>query len=229
MSRGEWLGHLKAEPDYPRVLIVDEVDQLESKKILYDFAECPGLGLVLIANDSEGLWAGMSGRTESRLLIGTRIEFDAYSVSQLTEILKKRVENASIRSAVTDRQLETIATAARGDARISIMALSYALDEARKFSGATDITDGEIDGAAEAARERLRKRHRKRLNDFQEELLGLLEEHGPAGKTELHEIYSDTVESPKSKRTVGTHLRKMVDYEVLGERGVSQNKQYFVK
>jgi Cdc6-like AAA superfamily ATPase len=229
MSQGEWLTKLQAEPEHPRVVIVDEVDQLEDKSILYDLWETPGLTMICIANSAEGLYTGMEDRTRSRLAMGRRIEFDAYSVSQLATILTKRAENAGIRSAVSDHQLERIAAASDGDARLSIMALSIAYDKARESNGRTDIEDEMIDGTTEEARKVLRHEYRGRLNDFQEHVFELVEIYGPAGTAELHEKHSEHADSPKSKRTLRTHLGKMVGYEVLGERGTSQNKKFYVR
>lgn len=75
----------------PYVVVLDEVDQLEDKDVLYDLYDVQGVELVLIANSDDGLFASFNERVASRLRTATRIRFTPYSTSELVAILEDRV------------------------------------------------------------------------------------------------------------------------------------------
>jgi Cdc6-like AAA superfamily ATPase len=226
MPRSEWLSKLRNDPSHPRVVILDEVDQLEDKKILYDLHELPAISLICIANDEEGLFSGMDSRTRSRVVIGHRIEFDSYTADQLASILQQRVDHQRLNHAITERQLEHIGAAADGDARIAISILRVAVESAREEDGPVNVTDTMINEAVDEARNALRMEHLERLNDFQRTLYEIVDDLGPIAPGDLYEVYADRVVDSKTKRTVRSHLSKMVQYDLLQERGASQSKRY---
>lgn len=69
------LDRLREADDSPYVVILDEVDQLEDKALLYDLYRMPHLTMVLIANDEKGLFASMDDRLNSRLTDCEHIHF----------------------------------------------------------------------------------------------------------------------------------------------------------
>ncbi len=228
-SRTEWLEKLGADPQHPRIVILDEVDQLEDKKVLYELHEKPALSLVCIANREEGLFSGMDKRTRSRVVIGNRIEFDDYSTSQLASILKKRIEQLSLINVVSDRQFERIGSSSNGDARIAITTLRLAIEAARSTSGRTDVTNQMIAEAVDQAENVLRLEHLDRLNDFQQTLYEIVEDREPVSPGDIYDEYSERAVNPKTKRTIRSHLGKMVQYHIIVERGSSQKKRYLVR
>jgi len=227
--RSEWLAKIREQLDHPCLVILDEVDQLEDKRVLYDLQELPAVSLVCIANQEEGLFAGMDSRTRSRVVIGRRIEFESYSVNQLASILEKRVDHLRLDRAVSERQLERVGAVADGDARIAISILRVAVESAREASGSLDVTDDMIEAAVSEARDALRSEHMERLNDFQRMLYEIVDENEPIAPRDLYDEYSERVEQPKTDRTVRSHLGKLVQYDILESKGASQTKRYLIQ
>jgi Cdc6-like AAA superfamily ATPase len=124
--RDELLDRLRDALNDPYVVILDEVDQLEEKEVLYDLHRVSGLSLVLVANAEEELFAELEERVASRFKTATRIHFDRYTEEELVAILEDRVRWGLHKDAVTDDQLRSIADAAGGDARVAIGTLREA-------------------------------------------------------------------------------------------------------
>ncbi|WP_162991650.1 Cdc6/Cdc18 family protein [Halostella salina] len=224
--RSEWLTTVREKVDHPCLVILDEVDQLEDKRVLYDLQELPAVSLVCIANQAEGLFAGMDSRTRSRVGIGHRIELDSYSVTQLASILRKRIDQLQLGHAVSERQLERVGRVADGDARIAISMLRIVVENARAENGPVEITDDMIEAALGEAHNALRSEHMDRLTDFQWTLYEIVKANEPIPPRDLYEEYCERAENPKTDRTVRTHLGKLVQYDILAERGASQTKRY---
>lgn len=110
----------------PYVVILDEVDQLHNKDLLYDLYRLRGLSMVLIANDHEEFFAELSNRVTSRFETSARIRFSPYTPDELISILEDRVKWGLHQDVITDRQVEMIAGAAGGDARVAIGILRVA-------------------------------------------------------------------------------------------------------
>lgn len=72
------------------VVILDEVDQLQDKKLLYDLYRIPNLTMVLIANREEDVFSTLDERLNSRLQTCARIRFNYYNLEELVTILKDR-------------------------------------------------------------------------------------------------------------------------------------------
>ena len=65
------------------IVILDEVDQLENKGILYDLHRIPNITMLMIANKEHEVFAELDERVRSRLNNCTRIRFDSYSTEEL--------------------------------------------------------------------------------------------------------------------------------------------------
>ncbi|WP_313691717.1 hypothetical protein [Halorarum halobium] len=102
------------------MIIFDEVDQLEDKAILYELNRLPQFSFILIANREDELMAGLDDRLASRLRASERIRFSRYTVDQLVDILRERATRALVPDAIGSSELELIADAASGDARLAI-------------------------------------------------------------------------------------------------------------
>jgi Cdc6-like AAA superfamily ATPase len=75
------LERLKEPDETPYVVILDEVDQLEDKSLLYDLYRIPHLTMILISNDEDGLFGSIDDRLHSRLTDCERIRFGSYHES----------------------------------------------------------------------------------------------------------------------------------------------------
>lgn len=116
----ELCDRLRAYDGPPYVVVLDEVDQLTDTSVLYDLYRSPELTMVLIANRETELLAHLDDRVASRLQTAVRINFDVYSTEALSAILEDRVRRGLQEGVITTAQLETIADAAGGDARVGI-------------------------------------------------------------------------------------------------------------
>jgi Cdc6-like AAA superfamily ATPase len=214
------------EYDGPRfVVILDEVDQLENKGLLYDLNRLRGLDLVLIANDEKHLFAGMDDRVQSRLSTVERVRFNQYAITELEAILSDRVRWGLAEDAIHQQQVRTIADAAAGDARQAIGILRNAARAAER-AGLDAITDDVIEDAIPTAKNELRQADLERLNEHQETLYELIQAHGPISPGDLYEHYEAAVESPKTKRTMRNYLGKMQHYNLVKAEGQARDRTY---
>ncbi|MFC4357766.1 Cdc6/Cdc18 family protein [Halobium salinum] len=85
--KGELLERLQSYDGPHYVVILDEVDQLEDKSVLYDLYRTRGITMVLIANREEELFATLDERLTSRLHSCVRIQFEKYHLDELVSIL----------------------------------------------------------------------------------------------------------------------------------------------
>jgi len=89
------LTRLQETLNSPSVIILDEVDQIQDTKVLYDLHTVRGLAWICVANREEDLLARLDERVQSRLSVGYRVQFDRYNVETVTEILDRRATQGS--------------------------------------------------------------------------------------------------------------------------------------
>lgn len=222
----ELLERLRAYDESQYVVILDEVDQLEDKKVLYDLNRIRNLTLVLIANREEGLFEPLNQRLTSRFKAATRIEFDRYSTDELVEILEPRVKWGLEGQDVLGRhQLRTIAEASAGDARVGLEVLRVSAQRASQ-RGLEMIPDDVIDGAVPEAKSEIRQRNVEILTDHQRVLYDIINDHGEIRPSELYEEYRKKTEDPKTDRTVRNYLKKMERYNLIRAEGHNRGRIY---
>jgi Cdc6-like AAA superfamily ATPase len=123
---------LRAYDGPPCVVILDEADQLDDRSVLYDLYALSGISMLLIANDTDAVLAGADERLTSRLRGREHVRFDRYGVAELTAILAARARWGLEAGAIDRAELETIADAAAGDARVAISILRSAARRATR-------------------------------------------------------------------------------------------------
>jgi Cdc6-like AAA superfamily ATPase len=153
----------------PYVVILDEVDQLEDKGLLYDLYRISNLELVLIANREEELFADLGNRLSSRFSSCERIRFDQYSESELVSILEARARWGLAGGAVGTSELRVMANAAAGDARTAIGILRTAARYADR-DGADGISVGVISEAIPEAKSEIHQKSLDKLSRSYREL-----------------------------------------------------------
>jgi orc1/cdc6 family replication initiation protein len=214
--------------DGPRtVVILDEVDQLDDPDVLYDLHTIPRFAPICIANQEEELFSRLDDRLVSRLRSGEHVRMDRYHEDQLVDILAARRKWGLEAGAVTDAQLRQIADAAAGDARVAIGILRTAARKASRH-GQESITDDVLADATPEARDRLQQKDLDSLTPHQRVVFDVVAERGPAGSSEVYDVYCDEVDDPRTKRTVRSYLSKMVQYNLVRATGESVNRQYQV-
>jgi len=208
------------------IVILDEVDQLENKDVLYELVRAP-LELVMISNEERELFAELGERLTSRLRTCVSISFDNYSDTQLVSILEDRVRWGLQPDMIDDEQLWRIADAAAGDARIAIGVLRVAARAASR-RGADRIDDDVITEAVSEAKSEVQQKNIEKLTEDQRLLYEIITEHGDIAPGNLYEAYQSRADNPKTKRMVRNYLQKMEHYNLVKAIGQNRGRQYHV-
>jgi orc1/cdc6 family replication initiation protein len=223
--RDELLDRLRDALDHPYVVVLDEVDQLEHKGILYDLHRVSGLSIVLVANADEELFAGLEERVASRFKTATRIHFDRYGTRELVGILEDRVRWGLHDEAATADQLRLIADLAGGDARVAIGTLRAAAQSADQ-RGLHQLTEETIERSAPEAKSEIKQKNLEKLTDHQRTLYDIIEEGGEVPPDALYEAYREAIAEPKSRRMVRNYLEKMRRYNLVEATGEGRARTY---
>ncbi|MFC6723651.1 Cdc6/Cdc18 family protein [Halobium palmae] len=207
------------------VVILDEVDQLEDKSVLYDLYQTRGITMVLIANREEELFATLDERLTSRLHSSVRIQFEKYPLDELVSILEARAGWGLSEGAIGNDQITHIADAAAGDARIGISILRNAARVADQ-QGTDTITEEIVRDAVPGGREEIRRKTAEKLRTHQRVLYEILQEEGEMSPGELYDEYCGRVDEAKTKRTVRNYLKKMEHYRLVTAQGEKRARTY---
>jgi Cdc6-like AAA superfamily ATPase len=210
-------------PQY--VVILDEADQLEDKRVLYDLYRTRGITMILIANREAELFNQLDDRLTSRLYSSVRVSFDKYHLDQLVSILAARARWGVSEDAIGTEELQLIADAAAGDARIAIGILRNAARRADQ-ENATEISTAMVREAVPSGRKEVRQKAIEQLHHHQRTLYEILQERGELNPGELYDAYAETVDNPKTKRTVRNYLSKMDQYGLVVAEGENRARTY---
>lgn len=225
--KDELLERLREYSGPPYVVILDEVDQLQDKGLLYDLYRISSLTMILIANKETEVFAELDDRLTSRLSTATRIHFDPYSNSELTAILNDRVRWGLAPNAIGSEGLSQIATQAAGDARIAIGILRNAARHAHD-RGLEEIPDDIISEVVPEAKTEMQQKTIERLTEHQQVLYDIITDTGTIEPQDLYEEYEARVADPKTKRTVRNHLSKLEHYNLIESEGSTKDRIYRV-
>jgi Cdc6-like AAA superfamily ATPase len=209
----------------PYVVILDEVDQLQDKGLLYDLYRISNITMILIANKETEVFGAVDDRLTSRLTTGTRIHFEHYSNSELGTILNDRVQWGLTHNAIDQDRLTHIATKAGGDARIAIGILRNAARQAHE-NGLDDIPVDVIDEVVPETKSEIQQQTIDRLTEHQQVLYDIITDHNTIEPRQLYDEYEDRVDDPKTKRTVRNHLSKLEHYNLIEAEGNTKSRIY---
>ena len=223
--RDELVERLREYEGPPCVVVLDEADQLEDKRMLYDLHRLPRFSMVLVANREAALFADAGERLTSRLQGSERIPFERYEIDALVAILEARVEHGLAPDAIDRDQLEVVADAAAGDARVALSILRSAARAAER-DGTDRITPALIADAVPDGRRAVRRKSLDALTPHQRELYEILDDRGAVEPGELYEAYRERVDDPKTDRTVRNYLSKMAQYDLVDAEGTSRDRTY---
>jgi len=221
----ELLERLRDYNGPPYVVILDEVDQLEDKSLLYDLYRVRPLTMVLISNSEQALFSSVGERLNSRLTNAARIHFRAYREDELVAILQDRVNWGLEPAVISESELETIAVNAAGDARVAIGILRRAAREARD-GGADRITDELIRKVVPEAKSEIEQKTIDRLKPHQEILYRIISQHDEIKPQPLYDAYRDRADDPNSQRMVRNYLSKLEHYNLIVAEGNTKARRY---
>lgn len=169
----------------------------------------------------------MDDRVRSRLQTATRIRFDAFDQEALVAILEDRARWGLRADAITTEQLERIADAAAGDARVAIEILRGAAREA-VHDGAETISDAHIDETIPHAKAEIKRKHIEKLAPDQQVLYEIIADHVEIAPSDLYTAYREQVDDPKTERTVRNYLQKLQHYNLITAEGDGRGRMYKV-
>jgi cell division control protein 6 len=209
------------------VVVLDEVDQLEDEKVLYDMARYTKTGLIMVGN-RENVFYDLDGRIRSSLSSRKNVRFRQYETGELEDILEDRREWGLRKDAIDDVELRKIAARANGDARVAINSLRIAAESAEE-DAREKITSEDVEDAVPEARELDETESLEKLNKDQEILYSVIEDEEEIGSRELYERYREKAEEPKVERTLRKYLNKMEKYNLIESKGKGTGTKYVSK
>lgn len=209
----------------PYVVILDEVDQLDDTRVLYELQRTPKLSMVLIGNQYEQFFSRLDERIASRLRTATRVQFDPYTNAEIIAILKDRVRWGLHPDSIEEQQLEVIADAAVGDARVAIGILRTAAKQASQ-NAEDAISEDVVRGVIPEAKAEISQKSLEKLTQDQRVLYTIISEAGEISPGTLYQEYRERVESPKSDRMVRNYLSKLVHYNLIEAVGKDRGRKY---
>lgn len=207
------------------VVILDEVDQIEEERILYDFAR-EDVALIMIANKETALY-NIDDRIRSSLEGTREVHFPAYSQDELVDILKDRRKWGLESGVMENSLLHRIANRANGDARIAINSLRIAAEEAESQE-LEQITQEVVEDALPEAERQNKSKSIDKLNAHQKVLYDIIEEAEEIKPSELYERYGEEVDDPKVERTLRKYLNKMDHYRLIETEGEGRWRKYTI-
>ena len=207
------------------VAIIDEVHALSEPATLYDLLEIPHVSVILVTIDEDSFAADADQRLRSRLHGIQKLDLDRYSVTELTSILKKRVEHGLAPSAVSDGVCELIADIAAGDARHAIVLLREAVQEAMANNDPT-VTEQHVQAGRDDAKAAVRRRYLSDLGTEPRLLWEIIRQHGPITGEKLKKRYEARSNDPVADSTRRTYLGSLEEYEMIEQEGRGKGSRY---
>jgi len=192
----------------PAVLCLDEIDKLDQPDILYTLSEdILKKSLILITNDRSWL-SSLDPRIKSRLSLDL-LEFQPYSLQEVQEILKQRINYAFYPRVFSLELLPHVAHAANQakDVRTGL----YLLKESALLAEAESsrsITQQHLDAALKKL-ENFQLRSQAEIPKDKQSLLEFIKQNPNKPSLELYKLYN-----PKS--SYKTFQRKLQDLESAG-------------
>lgn len=219
------LDRLRDYDGAPYIVILDEVDQLQDKELLYELYRVRGLSFVMIANDDDEFFAQVSNRVMSRLQTSERVHFNPYSHSELVGILEDRVRWGLQPGVISDSQISQIAGAAAGDARVALGVLRVAAKRARR-ENREQIDGGVVEQAVSEAKTEIEQQTLNKLTTDQTILYDIITENGEIAPPDLYQEYRERAGNPQSERMVRNYLQKLVHYNLIVADGENRGRTY---
>ena len=223
--KDEMVERLREYDGAPYVVILDEVDQLQDKSLLYDLYRVSNLTMVLVTNREEDVFSDLDDRLNSRLKTCAKIKFGQYDVPQLVSILEDRARWGLQPDAIDTERLELIADYAAGDARVAIGIFRNAARVAQQ-EGHESITTDMIEDVVPEAKSEIRKKTTDKLTEHQQVLYETIKQAGEISPNDLYDEYCAAVDDPKTQRTMRNHLSKLEQYNLVFASGNTKARTY---
>ncbi len=226
--KDELIERLHSFDEMPYLIILDEADQLETKKVLYDISTHPNTTTIIITNQRSQFFTDIDGRIGSRIRSNQHIKFDKYSTEELADILQDRARWGLRQNTINRDNLKYIADSSGNDARIAISILRSAARTA-KNKNKEKITRDIINKAIPQGKQTIRQKNLDKLNQHQKILYEIIEEKQPIHSSNLYEEYKKRANNTRQKRTLRKYLNKMKHYNIIDTKGQNRWRKYAIK
>lgn len=208
----------------PFLVVLDEVDQIEDDKVLYDLLRLGNICLVLISNMQEALH-NADPRVVSSLASAERLEFPRYTSGELGDIIRDRAEWGLVPNSLGDDVIDEIVSSAQGDARAALGLLRVAAEKAD--SEGMEFIEMRHLSAAPKGKEESRAED---LGEHETILLSIIKENEEISPGELYaEYFSRCAQvglNPAVERTVRKHLEKLSKQKLVLAKGEGRWRVY---
>lgn len=222
-SSSKCLDRLRNADDHV-VLILDEVDSLADPTVLVSLHVIPHVTMLMICVRETQLRAQIDERVDDRLRAAASIELDAYSTPELVDILQARADYG-LATNLGQQTAERIDDHAAGSARRALAILRQAATHAEQ-NGHSSLSPGLIDNVVEDAEVDVHERNINRLSTHHRILFDIIREHGEIDAGDLHSLYEQRAQSPKSKPTRRRYLHVVEEYELIEKEGATSGATY---
>jgi len=203
----------------PFLIVLDEIDmpkKMERNSIIYSLCNIGKVGLIFVCNSTD-IFFSLDERIRSRLN-AILIEFEAYTISELRHILKRRAELSLRPGSWSDNILKKIAEIAQGDARIAFQTLKnaayYAENESSRKIVVKHIKEGYI-----SARDLKKAYLLNKLTSHHKLLYKLVKEKIEIHSGKLWKAYlakcRELKKQPIALRTYSEYMNKLIELDLV--------------
>jgi orc1/cdc6 family replication initiation protein len=218
----------KTLKEKPCIVILDEVDQIEEDKVLYDLLSIPGIVLIMISNNPHAFHR-TDPRVLSRLTSMDNVEFPTYTPEEISSILSDRVEWGLFPGVIKPQQIQRIARSSSGDARKALEILRLSGEQSDK-QGLSSIPDPIINSLLSKQVETKSEHRKSILNPHQKLILDILEQTPGLNSTVLFEQFTSLSKKqglePMVDRTFRKYLSTLLRLELIKMDKVSREHKY---
>ncbi|MFH1433033.1 MAG: AAA family ATPase [archaeon] len=206
------------------IVALDEVDRLDAYDVLYDLSRS-GCGIICISNDEYAL-ADVDARIKSSLSL-ERLEFKAYTVNEMCDILEDRVNLSFAPGAVSPDVLKIAALQAEGDVRVGLEILRkaalFAEDEGLKKITKEHVIRAHKDAASAKTRQIL-----ETLNEHHKMLYSIVAEKGSLKSSDVLSIFNERTSGKVSERAYRNYMERLVTLKLVRASGDVRWREYSV-
>jgi len=201
------------------VIVLDEVDKLDSKQVIYQLLEDLNRKCLFLITNEEDWLANLDDRLRSRL-VPEIVEFKPYSALETSKILRHRAEHAFVEGVWDNEAFELITEKAwdKKDIRLGLFLLRETGNVAES-KASRKITQKHATEAIEKVCN-FTSKAKYEISEEEQQILELIKENLNKTSTEIYQFYNE-----KENKSYRTFHRKI---KALEEAGLINIKEDFV-
>jgi len=215
------------ECDDHLAIVLDEVSVIDERALLA-LNDLPDISLVCITIDGDDWYESLSEQAESRMRSAETVRLEAYSQSELVDILESRVSHGLLADRVSGAALSRMAAIADGDARRAIALLRRAAQAVEQTDDEDELTIDTVERVVDDAETDIRERRIRSLGTHQRLLFSIIDERdGESVSSEtLHTEYEKRAADPKARSTRRRYLKSLRRYNLIEASGNGRGRVY---